>query len=96
VYDEDAIEGSLSMDNADAAEMIRAYASEGAEVTEDADGTRHVGDGARDPYVAVKKKATLVKALGVVLRRYKNSRAERARRVGDEIVPNADPNNNGM
>lgn len=87
VYDEDAVEGSLSTDNILAATMIRDFASEGAEITEDEDdGSRHVGPGARDHYVATKKLATLVKSLNVVLRRYKNSRAERARRVGDDIV----------
>lgn len=73
VYDEDAVEGSLSIDNAKAAEMIRDYAKD-----------QNHGE----PYVAGKKLATIVKALNVVLRRYKMSRKERATRMeGEEVQP---------
>lgn len=69
VYDEDAVHGSLSIDNAFAAKIIRDYAH--------AQGV---------PYIAGKKLATIVKSLGVVLRRYHMSRKERAVTIGDEIV----------
>jgi hypothetical protein len=78
VYDEDAVEGSLAADNFLVATMIRDYARE----------DNH------DPYVANKKLATLIKALGVVLRRYGWSRSQRARTVGGELVPKADVNGN--
>jgi hypothetical protein len=42
---------------------------------------------ANDDYVGTKKKATLVKSLNVVLRRYRISRQERAIRLGDETFP---------
>lgn len=73
VYDEDAVEGSLAADNYLAAKVIRDYA---------------IKDG-RNPYVAGKKLATLVKALNVVLRRYHMTRKERAITVAGEAV-NAD------
>lgn len=41
-------------------------------------------------YVEGKKLATIVKALGIVLRRYGWSRSQRARMVGGEIVPNGE------
>ena len=72
VYDEDAVEGSLSADNLLAAQMIRQHAEENN----------------RDPYVAEKKLATLSKALGIVLRRYGMSRRERARMIDGETVEN--------
>jgi len=73
VYDEDAVEGSLSIDNAKAAELIRDYAKDPAHPI---------------PYVASKKLATIVKSLGVVLRRYKMSRKERAGQVaGEQVQP---------
>jgi hypothetical protein len=73
VYDEDAVEGSLSIDNAKAAEVIRDYAKDPAH---------------RIPYVASKKLATIVKSLNVVLRRYKMSRKERAGQVaGEQVQP---------
>jgi len=72
VYDEDAVEGSLSADNLLAAQMIRECAKQNG----------------RDPYVAEKKLATLSKALGVVLRRYGMSRKERARMIDGETVEN--------
>ena len=70
VYDEDAVEGSLSIDNAKAAEMIRDYANR-----------------SDIPYISSKKLATIVKALNVVLRRYKMTRKERAIRLGDADIP---------
>lgn len=70
VYDEDAVEGSLSADNLLAAQMIRDCARKDA----------------RDPYVGEKKLATLAKALSVVLRRYGMSRKERARMIDGETV----------
>jgi hypothetical protein len=71
VYDEDAVEGSLSIDNAKAAEMIRNYAKDAAHP---------------EPYVASKKLATIVKALNIVLRRFQMTRKERAHRVEGEQV----------
>lgn len=71
VYDEDAVEGSLSADNLLAAQMIR---------------ERAAGENGRDAYVAEKKLATISKALGVVLRRYGMSRKERARMIDGETV----------
>ena len=41
------------------------------------------------PQVANRKLATIVKALGVVLRRYRLSRKERALTIGGQIVPNS-------
>jgi hypothetical protein len=70
VYDEDAVEGSLAIDNAKAAEMIRDFA-------------RGEGD---IPYLRDRKLATIVKALGVVLRRYSFSRAERERTVHGQYI----------
>lgn len=72
VYDEDAVEGSLSIDNAKAAELIRDHAKK-AEID----------------YIANKKLATIVKALTVVLRRYKMTRKERAIRIGDDEISEA-------
>lgn len=72
VYDNDAVEGSLSADNVKAAECIREYASLNNRV----------------PVVAKKKLATIVMSLNVVLRRYGMSRKERSRMVHGEIVPN--------
>jgi hypothetical protein len=71
VYDEDAVEGSLSADNLLAAKMIRDYASEGH----------------KDEYVEHKKLATISKSLGVVMRRYGVARSQRARMVEGEMVP---------
>jgi hypothetical protein len=61
VYDEDAVEGSCVIDGSKAAEMIRELARQDN----------------RNPYVADKKLATIVKALNVVLRRYGISRRQR-------------------
>jgi hypothetical protein len=41
-----------------------------------------------DSPIKHEKLATISKALGVVLRRYHESRKERRQRVGDEVVPN--------
>jgi hypothetical protein len=72
VYDEQAVEGSLSADNVMAAEMIREKAKDlGSEV-------------------ASEKLATIVKALGVVLRRYHASRKQRRHTIGGEIVHHDD------
>jgi len=70
VYDEDAVEGSLAIDNAKAAEIIRDWAIQSDRV----------------PYVASKKLATIVKALNVVLRRYKMTRRERASTIDGKVV----------
>ena len=75
VYDEDAVEGSLAIDNSKAAEMIREYARDPAHPI---------------PYLKHKKLATIVKSLNVVLRRYKMSRKERASQVGGEQVQPAE------
>lgn len=69
VYDEQAVEGSLSADNTLAAMMIRDKAK-------------------RDSSELAKEKlATISKALGVVLRRYKQSRKQRRNMVAGEEVP---------
>jgi hypothetical protein len=75
VYDSDAVEGSLALDNGEAAHMIRERAKL-----------------ANDDRLATKKKAVIVLALNVVLRRYGISRKERAREVAGQIV---DMSNNG-
>jgi hypothetical protein len=72
VYDEQAVEGKIAADNQEAARIIR-------EVAKD------MGD---DPYVASQKLVTIVRSLGVVLRRYGMSRNERAHSIDGEIVPN--------
>jgi hypothetical protein len=68
--DEDAVEGSCSVDNVFVAMMLRDLAKEKA-VKE----------------VAEKKLATIIKALGVVLGRYKATRKQRRRTVGGQYVP---------
>jgi hypothetical protein len=60
VWDSDAVEGSLAIDNTMAAMLIREKAAK-------VDGNP----------VAHKRLDTIVKSLGVVLRRYQNSRKER-------------------
>ena len=70
VYDEQAVEGSLSADNVLSAAMIRDWAKE-EEIKE----------------VTREKLATIAKALGVVLRRYHESRKERRSMIGGEVVP---------
>jgi hypothetical protein len=72
VWDEQAVEGSLAADNFKAAEMIRAQA-------QNSPGYEEVGR---------QKLATLVKVLGVVLRRYGASRKDRRNMVGGEVVGN--------
>lgn len=74
VWDSDAVEGSLAIDNTMAAMMIR-------EKAKDIDGNP----------VGKKKLDTVVKALGVVLRRYEASRKERRHTIHGERVA-ADPN----
>lgn len=69
VYDEQAVEGSLAMDNGEAVTILRDYAKAESIVI-----------------IAREKKATLVKALNVVLRRYGKSRKERKNMVGGSIV----------
>jgi len=71
VYDEDAVEGSLTADNHIAAGMIRAYAKDPATAV---------------PEVANKKLATIIKALNVVLRRFNMSRKQRANMIGGIVV----------
>jgi len=71
VYDEDAVEGSLSVDNTLAAQMIRNHAAD--------QNSKHM--------LAGKKIATISKSLGVVLRRYNASRAERRNTLGGVVVP---------
>jgi hypothetical protein len=66
VYDEQAVEGSLSIDNAEAARIIRNQAAK-----------------AGFDYVAAQKLAPIVKALNIVLKRYKMTRKERAVRIND-------------
>jgi hypothetical protein len=78
VYDEDAVEGSLSADNIFAAMMIREFAA----------GKGGDDSGANDGYVATKKVATIAKSLGVVLRRYGIGRRERSREVAGQIMDN--------
>jgi hypothetical protein len=77
VYDEQAVEGSLSADNLELAAMIR-------------DKAKQLGN----TEIASQKKATLVKALNVVTKRYGQSRKQRRNRIGGEVV--ADDDNNGM
>lgn len=71
VYDEQAIEGSLAADNIEAARMIRDYARK-----QDKNGI-----------LSKSKLATIVKAMGVVQRRYGESRKDRRNMVGGEVVP---------
>jgi len=73
VYDEQAVEGSLAIDNAEAATLIREW------------GKKHEID-----QITREKKATIVKAMNVVLRRFGKSRKERKNTVHGEIVPNSD------
>jgi len=70
VYASDAQEGSLYADDLLAAQMIRAWATEGD----------------KDLYVAGKNLATIARALNVVQARYGISRKARAGKVGDTSV----------
>ena len=71
VYDEDAVEGSLSADNYSAAQLLRDLARKQA-----------------IPQVATRKLATIVKALNVVMRRYRMTRKERALTIGGQVMAN--------
>jgi hypothetical protein len=61
VYDEDTVEGSTYLDDAEAARMIRQYAA----------------DHDAPSLVMEAKLKTLIRSLTVVLRRFNNSRADR-------------------
>ncbi len=81
-YDAHAVEGSLSMDNALVAMMIREKAREiGSEIA-----APKPGHPQGEPLAVINL------ALGVVLRRYKMSRKQRRNMVEGEIVP---PEENG-
>jgi hypothetical protein len=69
VWDSDAVEGSLAIDNVMAAKLIREHAGKGGNVE-----------------VGRRKLDTIVKCLGVVLRRYGSSRKERRNTVGGELI----------
>ena len=71
VFDADAVEGSCTADNFEAARMIREFAK---------------AHGNELGYIAKKNLTTLVKSMNVVLRRYHMSRGERAMTVSGEIV----------
>jgi hypothetical protein len=71
VHDSQAVEGSLAIDNSKAAEIIRNYALD----------AEHPNS-----YLAKQKLATIVKSLGVVLRRYNQSRVERRNTVSGQTV----------
>ena len=76
VWDSDAVEGSLAIDNTMAARLIREKAA--------------TMDG--NP-VGTKKLDTIVKSMGVILRRYEFSRNERRHTVeGQVIVPTTEKN----
>jgi hypothetical protein len=77
VWDSDAVEGSLAIDNVKAAELLREKARTIA---------GHI--------VGTKKLDTIVKSLGVVLRRYEFSRKERRHTVEGKIVRDGDGNGN--
>ncbi len=72
VYDEQAVEGSLTDDDHEAARRIREMAKS----------TDHA-----DSVVAGEKIASIKKSLRVVLRRYHQGRKERKNTVGGQIVP---------
>jgi len=72
VFDADAVEGSCTADNFEAARMLREFAAKHEEFV----------------YVAKKNLTTLVKSMSVVLRRYHMSRHERAMTVQGETVGN--------
>ena len=75
IYDEQAVEKAMDIDDAKAAEMIREKASE--------DGQYH--DLAAESLSAIRK------ALRVVLRRFGQSRQERAQTVAGVRVPDENP-----
>lgn len=74
VYDSQAVEGSLSIDNVKAAEIVREYAR--------ASNLPEVAD------LKDQNLATLVKVQGVVLRRYGQDRKSRRLMLGGEVVEN--------
>lgn len=74
VYDEQAVEGSLSADNVMAAEKLRDFAREHDDLVD----------------LAKEKLATISKALGVVLRRYKSDRKSRKNMLGGNVIPMGD------
>jgi hypothetical protein len=74
VYDEQSIEGKIAADNQEAARIIRLVAKDPM-----------LGN---DAYVGSQKLITIVRSMGVVLRRYNMSRTDRAHSVDGEIVPN--------
>lgn len=76
VYDSQAVEGSLTVDNIKAAEMVRDYARS-SEIPEIAE-------------LRGLNLATLVKVQGVVLRRYGQDRKSRRLMLGGEVVSNGD------
>jgi hypothetical protein len=76
VYDEQAVEGSLAIDNAEAATMIRDWGAQ-----------REVEQITRE------KKATIVKAMNVVLRRFGKSRKDRKNMIHGEIVQHENDDN---
>lgn len=75
MFDAEALEGSCTADNFEAAAMIREYAKQ--------DQFPELG------YIAKKNKTTIVKSMNTVLRRYHMSRHERAATVAGEIVPDS-------
>jgi hypothetical protein len=76
IFDAEAVEGSCTADNFEAAAMIRQYA------------TRE--DFPELHYIGKKNKTTIVKSMNTVLRRYHMSRNERAQTVAGEVVPNGE------
>jgi hypothetical protein len=78
VFDEQAVEGSLTDDDHEAARRIR----ELSETKEHA-----------DPVIAGEKIASIKKSLRIVLRRYHQGRKERKNMVGGQIVPDDDNSN---
>jgi hypothetical protein len=69
--DDDCVEGSMAIDNAKAAEMIRDYVRK---------------QDVSHP-LATKKLSVLSKALNVVMKRYNYSRKQRRQMVGGQMVP---------
>jgi hypothetical protein len=61
--------------------------SQAADNLEAANLIREAARAAGDNIIGHKKKVTIVKALNVVLRRYRISRLERRSRIGDESYP---------
>jgi len=78
VFDEQAVEGSLTDDDHEAARRIR-----------DLSLTKEHAD----PVIAGEKIASIKKSLRIVLRRYHQGRKERKNMVGGQIVPDDDNSN---